>query len=123
MNHHCKVLCRIGSLNKAQVKAFKSRISDDYRVNMWVPGLGRDAACAGGESRPGRVSQPRLKPHLVLLQAALCVRPVSRSSPARSPWQHLLLRLGGAACAQDSGQPTHRHGSHAGRRRRAGQDV
>ncbi len=34
VNHHCKVLCRIGSLNKAQAKAFKSRISDDYRVNM-----------------------------------------------------------------------------------------
>ena len=34
VNQHCKVLCRIGSLNKAQEKAFKSRISDEYRVNM-----------------------------------------------------------------------------------------
>ncbi len=36
VNHHCKVLCRIASLNKAQEKAFKSRISDEYRVNMYV---------------------------------------------------------------------------------------
>ena len=34
VNQHCKVLCRIGSLNKAQANAFKSRISDEYRVNM-----------------------------------------------------------------------------------------
>ncbi|KAL4429596.1 hypothetical protein ABPG77_008645 [Micractinium sp. CCAP 211/92] len=39
VNHHCKVLCRIGSLNKAQAKAFKSRISDDYRVNMILDNL------------------------------------------------------------------------------------
>lgn len=36
VNQHCKVLCRIASLNKAQEKAFKSRISDEYRVNMCV---------------------------------------------------------------------------------------
>jgi transmembrane 9 superfamily protein 2/4 len=34
VNHHCKVTCRIASLSKAQEKAFKSRISDEYRVNM-----------------------------------------------------------------------------------------
>ena len=34
VNQHCKVLCRIGALNKAQANAFKSRISDEYRVNM-----------------------------------------------------------------------------------------
>ncbi|KAL4458390.1 hypothetical protein ABPG75_013255 [Micractinium tetrahymenae] len=39
VNHQCKVLCRISSLNKAQAKAFQSRISDDYRVNMILDNL------------------------------------------------------------------------------------
>ena len=34
VNQHCKLLCRIGSLNKAQTQAFKNKISDEYRVNM-----------------------------------------------------------------------------------------
>ena len=34
VDEQCKVLCRIASLNKAQADAFKSRIADEYRVNM-----------------------------------------------------------------------------------------
>ncbi|PSC68332.1 Transmembrane 9 superfamily member 4 [Micractinium conductrix] len=39
VDQHCKVLCRIGSLNKAQEKAFKNKIGDEYRVNMILDNL------------------------------------------------------------------------------------
>jgi transmembrane 9 superfamily protein 2/4 len=34
VDEQCQVLCRIESLSSAQVKAFKTKIEDDYRVNM-----------------------------------------------------------------------------------------
>lgn len=34
VDEQCKVLCRIESLTAAQAKAFKSKIEDDYKVNM-----------------------------------------------------------------------------------------
>lgn len=34
VDEQCKVLCRIMALTTAQAKAFRSRIEDDYRVNM-----------------------------------------------------------------------------------------
>lgn len=36
VDEQCKVLCRIDALSAAQAKAFKSKIEDDYRVNMYV---------------------------------------------------------------------------------------
>ncbi|GBG72242.1 hypothetical protein CBR_g11172 [Chara braunii] len=36
---HCVVVCRIASLNKKQVKAFRGKIEDDYRVNMILDNL------------------------------------------------------------------------------------
>lgn len=39
MDQYCSVVCRISSLNKAQAKAFNSKISDEYRVNMCVVGV------------------------------------------------------------------------------------
>lgn len=32
-DEQCKILCRL-VLNRAQAKAFRSKIADDYRVNM-----------------------------------------------------------------------------------------
>lgn len=37
VNQHCKLVCR-KELTKKEAEAFKSKISDDYRVNMWVLG-------------------------------------------------------------------------------------
>ena len=34
VDEQCKVLCRISSLTTAQTKAFKTKVEDDYRVNM-----------------------------------------------------------------------------------------
>lgn len=34
VDEQCKVLCRIESLSQPQVKAFKTKIEDEYRVNM-----------------------------------------------------------------------------------------
>lgn len=39
MNKYCAVLCRIDSLSKAQANSFKSRIADEYRVNMILDNL------------------------------------------------------------------------------------
>lgn len=33
-DHHCAIVCRLESLNKKEEKAFKSKIADEYRVNM-----------------------------------------------------------------------------------------
>lgn len=33
-DQHCTIVCRLESLSKAQEKAFKSKIADEYRVNM-----------------------------------------------------------------------------------------
>ncbi len=33
-DQHCTIVCRLESLTKAQEKAFKSKIGDEYRVNM-----------------------------------------------------------------------------------------
>lgn len=35
VDEQCKVLCRL-VLNRAQAKAFRSKITDEYRVNMYV---------------------------------------------------------------------------------------
>lgn len=34
VDEQCKVLCRIESLSGPQAKAFRTKIEDDYRVNM-----------------------------------------------------------------------------------------
>lgn len=34
----CTILCRIEKLDAKQVDILKSRIADDYRVNMYVEG-------------------------------------------------------------------------------------
>ena len=34
VDEQCKVLCRITALTTAQAKAFRTKIDDDYRVNM-----------------------------------------------------------------------------------------
>lgn len=34
VDEQCKVLCRIESLSSAQTKAFRTKVEDDYRVNM-----------------------------------------------------------------------------------------
>lgn len=39
VDRHCTVLCRIAKLSKEQAEAFKSKISDDYRVNMILDNL------------------------------------------------------------------------------------
>ena len=39
VNKYCQVLCRTDKLNKAHSSLFKSRISDDYRVNMILDNL------------------------------------------------------------------------------------
>ena len=36
VNQLCKLLCRMEKLDGKQADAFKSKIQDDYRVNMWV---------------------------------------------------------------------------------------
>lgn len=33
-DQYCTIVCRLESLTKAQEKAFKSKIGDEYRVNM-----------------------------------------------------------------------------------------
>ena len=33
-DEHCKVLCKIDSLNEKQAKAFRTKIDEDYRVLM-----------------------------------------------------------------------------------------
>ncbi|PRW59585.1 transmembrane 9 superfamily member 7 [Chlorella sorokiniana] len=38
-DQHCTIVCRLESLTKAQDKAFKSKISDEYRVNMILDNL------------------------------------------------------------------------------------
>jgi transmembrane 9 superfamily protein 2/4 len=34
VDEQCKVLCRITALTTAQAKAFRTKVDDDYRVNM-----------------------------------------------------------------------------------------
>ncbi len=34
VDEQCKVLCRIEALSPAQVKAFRAKVDDDYKVNM-----------------------------------------------------------------------------------------
>ncbi len=34
VDEQCKVLCRITALTTGQTKAFRTKIEDDYRVNM-----------------------------------------------------------------------------------------
>lgn len=36
VDEQCKVLCRLESLSEDQAEAFKEKIDDDYKVNMWV---------------------------------------------------------------------------------------
>lgn len=36
VDEQCKLLCRIESLSSGQAKAFRTKIEDDYRVNMCV---------------------------------------------------------------------------------------
>lgn len=91
VNHHCKVLCRIGSLNKAQVKAFESRIGDDYRVNMWVPGSRPGSRCSGGQQagstgRDGRAAEHQHHP--------LCPLPLTAISLARGQCRFCYRTLG-----------------------------
>lgn len=54
VDQHCKVLCRIGSLNKAQEKAFKNKIGDEYRVNMCVCACAQLGQHAGREGKVER---------------------------------------------------------------------
>jgi transmembrane 9 superfamily protein 2/4 len=35
-DEQCKVLCRIEKLTDSQAKAFKEKVEDDYKVNMYV---------------------------------------------------------------------------------------
>ena len=35
VDEQCKVLCRIPSLSAEEAKAFKTRIEEEYRVNMY----------------------------------------------------------------------------------------
>ena len=36
VDEQCKVLCRIEKLTEVQSKAFKEKVEDDYKVNMYV---------------------------------------------------------------------------------------
>lgn len=97
VDQHCSILCRIGALNKAQVKAFTSKISDEYRVNMCAcvcvggggGGVeGRSCSCAAWRVAAGRphvhgTAALRLAPIQPLLQPT--------NTPPRPHARHRIL--------------------------------
>lgn len=37
VDEQCRYMCRIEALQPAQTKAFRTRVEEDYRVNMCAP--------------------------------------------------------------------------------------
>ena len=112
VDQHCSILCRIGALNKAQVKAFTSKISDEYRVNMcacvwwWWGGGG------GGRGRGAQLQLCCLAGSSWSAARAWDCSPAARTHPTPvATNQHPPT----PTCPpQDPGQPAHRHGAYAG---------
>ena len=70
VDEQCKVLCRIESLSSAQGKAFRTKIDDDYRVNMYVAAWGRSwLGC-----RSGAMAGLGMLRKCVCLNACCCYR-------------------------------------------------
>ena len=146
VDQHCSIVCRIDSLSKAQDKAFRSKISDDYRVNMCGAVLRcvllRCAVfccavfcCAALRCCVLLCGLPCCRAALLML---LHVQPQWGVTGGCCRFQNPSVLHQGCCCiditidciptparcaAQDPGQPAHRHGAHAGRRRGAGEDV
>ena len=116
-DEQCKVNCKVAALSADDVREFRSRIEDDYRVNMCAPTcailppiLHPSAGCACAASAPTRrlTLQPAGRP-----AARAAPGPRHRSGPQKLP----------GACPQDPGQPPRGHGQDAHGRRGVRQNL